>query len=224
MSYQANPARPLTLTHRALLIGAVVVVYSTGFAPNDALLGAGMRWLGNPAYEGFRGMFLPHLLLYSTLMAAVAAALWGALVAARLLPAPQLGSTSPRALALGAVGGLAALAGLLALVELTMPDGVRWIGLDPWKVAGNLFSNFYEEFVYRGFVLVALSAVFGFWPAALVASAMWALTHQQYPLPFQLLIFLSGVGWSWIARATRGLLAPYLSHTILDTAGDSLVG
>jgi hypothetical protein len=27
----------------------------------------------------------------------------------------------------------------------------------PWKIAGNVFSNFYEEFVYRGFMLVALA-------------------------------------------------------------------
>jgi membrane protease YdiL (CAAX protease family) len=101
---------------------------------------------------------------------------------------------------------------------------LRWIGIDPWGVAGNVFSNFYEEFIFRGFILAGLAVVFGFWPAAIVASGLWAAQHTQFPLSLRMLIGCIGIFWCWIRIRARTLWAPYLSHEIMDTVLDAAIG
>jgi membrane protease YdiL (CAAX protease family) len=125
----------------------------------------------------------------------------------------------------GVLGALMAIAATVALV-LAMPSlgRLHWIGIDPWSVAGNLFSNFYEEFIFRGFILAGLAAVFGFWPAAIVSSGLWAAQHTQFSLSLQVLIGGVGVVWCWMRAKARTLWAPYLSHEIMDTVLDALVG
>jgi membrane protease YdiL (CAAX protease family) len=213
-----------TIADKAMILLAVVIAYGSGFWPGRLVLRGGLNSLGNPEYVGFRGIFLPHLLLYTTLMAAVSAVLWWALVLAKILPPPKFGNIRASA-ALGLVGGIAGLALTLLVVLVALRAGtIHWIAPDPWKIAGNIFSNFYEEFVFRGFVLVALRRVAGFWPAALVSSAMWAFTHVQYPMVIQLTILAVGVAFCWIMQRARSLWAPYFAHEVLDVIGDSLIG
>ena len=90
----------------ALLISSAAVVYAVNFWPSRPVTNAGLIALGRPEYVGFKGIFLPHLLLYSTLTACVAALLWFTLVQARILPAPQLGPPTAHQLGAGVVGGI----------------------------------------------------------------------------------------------------------------------
>jgi membrane protease YdiL (CAAX protease family) len=78
--------------------------------------------------------------------------------------------------------------------------------------------------VYRGFMVAALGAAVGFWPAAIISSAMWGYTHNQYPLSLQALIMAVGVYFSWLMRNSQSLWTPYASHMVLDIVGDSLIG
>lgn len=215
----------LTLGQRALLIISAAAVYAVNFWPSQQVANAGLMALGRPEYAGFKGMFLPHLLLYSTLTACVATVLWFTFVRARILAAPLLGLPTARQLGAGVVAGIVSVIASVALVYALFPAGtVHWIDPVPWKIAGNVFSNFYEEFVYRGFMLAALGAAIGFWPAAIVSSAMWGYTHSQYPLSLQALIMAVGVYFSWLVRKARSLWTPYVSHMVLDIVGDSLIG
>lgn len=215
----------LSLLQRSLLIISAVAVYAVGFWSDRNLLASGLKWLGNPPYAGFKGIFLPHLLLYSTLTAAAAALVWFVFVRARILPAPQLGLPTGSQIGAGVVGGIVALIVTVVFVYFLFPPGtVHWIDPVPWKIAGNLFSNFYEEFIYRGLMLVILGAAIGFWPAAIISSAMWAYTHSQYPLSLQALIMAVGIYFSWLTRRARSLWTPYTSHMVLDIVGDSLIG
>lgn len=183
-----------------------------------------MAWLGEPHYAGFVGKFLPHLLLYSTLPAAVCAVLWLILSSAKLLPPIPL-TRGNHAIAYGVLGALVAMAATVALILVTPEIGtLRWVGIDPWGVAGNVFSNFYEEFIFRGFMLAGLTVVIGFWPAAVIASGLWGAQHTQYPLSLQVLIGSVGILWSWIRVRARTLWAPYLSHEIMDTVLDAMIG
>ena len=146
-------------------------------------------------------------------------------VRARILPAPRLGWPTARQLGAGVVGGILALIATVVFVYVLFPPNtVHWIDPVPWKIAGNVFSNFYEEFVYRGFMLVALGAAIGFWPAAIITSAMWGYTHNQYPLSLQALIMAVGVYFSWLMRKAQSLWTPYAAHMVLDIVGDSLIG
>lgn len=183
----------------------------------------GLAWLGNPPYAGFRGKFLPHALLYSTVTALVSAGFWLILSWAKFLPPIPLGR-GKRAVAYGVFGAILGMIATVALVVGVPSLGkLHWIGIDPWSVAGNLFSNFYEEFIFRGFILAGLSVAMGFWPAAVVSSGLWAVQHTQYPLPLQVVICGIGIVWCWIRDRARTLWAPYLSHEIMDTVLDAVL-
>lgn len=219
-----NEERALTLPGKGLILLAVALAYASNFWPGKLVLGAGLNALGNPAYSGFTGAFLPHLLLYSTVEAVISALLWALLVRAGLLPPPKLGN--PRAgLLFGAIGGVLALVLMLSAAFLSLPAGtIHWIDPAPWKIAGNLFSNFFEEFVFRGFLLVGLRRVAGFWPAAIVSSILWALQHTQFPLLMQVAVAIVGVLFCLLARRAKSLWAPYVAHELLDLVGDILIG
>jgi membrane protease YdiL (CAAX protease family) len=83
--------------------------------------------------------------------------------------------------------------------------------------------NFYEEYVYRGFILAALAAALGFWPAAILSSIMFGATHTQYPLVLQGMIAALAVIWAWAGQRGGGLVAPYTAHMALDWILDPVI-
>ena len=157
-------------------------------------------------------------------MAALAAIVWIPMAKAGWLPYPPLRKLR-RSIVPGIAGGLLALVATIATALAFFPPGtVHWIDPNPWKIAGNVFSNFYEEFIWRGFLLFELRELIGFWPAAVISSASWGLLHTQFPLAGQLLIVALGIGFAWLVRLTGSLWAPYVAHEVLDVIGDSLIG
>ena len=213
----------LDVRSKLILLLFVAIAYGSNFWPGEWWRSQLFRWLGEPEYAGFRGLFLPHLLAYVTMTAIVCALLWALLAKARLVVPPRF-ALDARVAWLGAAGGFAALLLSLLTVWLVAPEGtIGWIEPDGWTIAANLVSNFYEEWIFRGFLLVALTVVIGFWPAAVVASAMWAWMHPQFPLPMQLMLTVIGVGWCWISRESKSLWAPYFAHMSLDVVADSLI-
>ena len=216
--------RGLSIGQRAIVLACVALAYGSTWWPEHWVLAHGMAWLGEPRYAGFVGKFLPHLLLYSTLPAVVCAMLWLILSNAKLL-APVPLTRGHNLVVYGLLGALIAIVATVALILMTPEIGtLRWIGIDPWGVAGNVFSNFYEEFIFRGFILAGLTAVVGFWPAAIIASGLWAAQHTQFPLSLRMLIGSVGILWCWIRIRARTLWAPYLSHEIMDTVLDAMIG
>jgi len=208
---------------RASLLAAAAAVYLIGLWPTWWVRDTVLRAADFPAYAGL-WKFLPHLLLYSTLPALAAGVAWIAFARAGVIDAPPLGK-GHRPLGkilIGAFGAIALV--LVVLIATGQGSAIRWIDPDPWSIAGNVFSNFYEEFIFRGFLLAALAAVIGFLPAAAVTSALWAATHTQYPLSLQITIFVVGVVLAWLAQSARTIWAPYGAHMIMDVVLDSLVG
>ena len=208
---------------RASLLAAAAAVYLIGLWPTWWVRDTVLRAADFPAYAGL-WKFLPHLLLYSTLPALAAGVAWIAFARAGVIDGPPLGK-GHRPLGkilIGAFGAIALV--LVVLIATGQGSAIRWIDPDPWSIAGNVFSNFYEEFIFRGFLLAALAAVIGFLPAAAVTSALWAATHTQYPLSLQITIFVVGVVLAWLAQSARTIWAPYGAHMIMDVVLDSLVG
>jgi membrane protease YdiL (CAAX protease family) len=212
-----------TRSARASLLAAAAAVYLIGLWPTWWVRDTVLRAADFPAYAGL-WKFLPHLLLYSTLPALAAGVAWIAFARAGVIDGPPLGK-GHRPLGKILVAGFGAIPLVLGVLIATgQGSAIRWIDPDPWSIAGNVFSNFYEEFVFRGFLLTALAAVIGFLPAAVVTSALWAATHTQYPLSLQLTVFTVGVLLAWVAQSARTIWAPWGAHMIMDVVLDSLVG
>ena len=177
-------------------------------------------WWGRlPAGEH---LLVGHLLVWSLPMALAAWLVILVLVQSWRLQPLSLTRHWRRALADGAVGGLAACALAIAAALAT---GMRfhWHP-DAWAMAGNVFSNFYEELFYRGLVFAAAwyatgSALFG----SLVSGWAFGYTHTQFPLPLRVLTGVVGALWSWCYARTGNLLAPYVAHELSDIILDAIL-
>lgn len=210
------------LVRRAVILVLAAAAFATIFEPSQTVRVDILAAFGNPKYEGL-WVLIPHMFLYTTLTSLACAVVWILLMRLGWLPPEDFGLNA-NVLMLGLLGGALALALLLGLFQWTAPDAIHWIPPKPWAIAGNVFSNFYEEFIYRGFLLVALAEVVGFWPAAVATSVLFGAMHTQYPPELQAVIAISGLIWCIVKRAARSLWAPYVSHMSLDIVGDSLIG
>ncbi|HEX4386201.1 MAG TPA: CPBP family intramembrane glutamic endopeptidase [Myxococcales bacterium] len=207
---------------RAALIFLAAAAYAVGFWPSHLVRDAVLRAFGNPPYRGV-WLLIPHLFLYTTLQALVCFGLWSLLARAGWMPRLQL-SLRWRTFAWGLAAGLVSVALTVAFFFATGQAGAFHAPrVDAWNAAANVFSNFFEEYVYRGFILSALTAALGFWPAALLSSIAFAATHQQYPSSLQALIAVVAILWAWVGKRTGGLLAPYTAHMTLDWILDPII-
>lgn len=204
------------------LLAASACVFLAALWPAWWVRDTVLRAADFPRYQGV-WKFLPHLLLYSTLPAVVAAIAWIGFSRKGVLEPVPLGKGHRSASSALIVGLATIVLVLVVLVAMGKGAAIGWKQPDPWSIAGNVFSNFYEELIYRGFLLAALAAVFGFWPAAVLTSALWAATHTQYPVSLQVAIFVTGLMLAWAAKAARTLWAPWGAHMTFDVVLDSLV-
>ncbi|HJQ37128.1 MAG TPA: CPBP family intramembrane glutamic endopeptidase [Thermoanaerobaculia bacterium] len=207
---------------RIALLAAAAAVYAIGLWPTWYVRDRVLSAAGHPAYAGI-WKFLPHLLLYSTLAAVAAAIAWLAFARAGVLEPIALGRGEHpvRFAILGALGAIALA--LAAFVAAGQSAAIGWVPPDPWSIAGNLFSNFYEEFIFRGFLLTALAAVIRFWPAAIVTSVLWAATHTQFPLWLRIVICVVGVLFAWVRQRSKTVWSPWGAHMLMDIVLDSLI-
>src|SRR5262249_29514854 len=135
--------------------------YAVGFRPAWWVRDAVLKAFGKPAYEGV-WILIPHVFLYSTLSALVCLVLWLALIRLSWLqPIPFAISRS--VVIWGLLAGIVSAVAAFGIFAGMQPGAVHAAHFNPWIATANLFSNFYEEFVFRGFLLAALTAVFGFW-------------------------------------------------------------
>jgi len=205
----------MNLVQRSTLIAAAAAAYIIGFWPTWAIRDAVLGAFDNPAYEGV-WILIPHVFLYSTLPALFCLVAWIVLARAGWMPGLRF-SAGWRTFGWGLGAGLVSIAVLVAFFFATGQAGAFHAPrADPWIATANIFSNFYEELTFRGFILVALTAALGFWPAAILSSLAFGATHAQYPLMLQGLIAVLALLWAWAGKQGGGLLAPYTAHMTLD--------
>ena len=87
--------------------------------------------------------------------------------------------------------------------------------------AAFLFVGLSEEFIYRGYPLVTLASGIGFWPAALLLSALFGVSHIFKPHESFLDIFnimLFGLFWCLTVRRTGSLWFAMGFHAMSDYA------
>jgi len=130
--------------------------------------------------------------------------------------------TDQRAWLTGAATGVlivgfigAALATLGALQLMFEPN--------PLLMIGNVFSNFYEEFIYRGALLAILMKYVGSKSVAVTVSALvFCQGHLHYPLPLVLVVFLAALLWGAMVLRYQSLWPAWLSHCVMDFIADSI--
>lgn len=212
----------MSFMRRGTLIAAAAAAYLIGFWPTWWFRDLVLQAFDNPPYEGL-WILIPHLLLYSTLPALFCLAAWSVLARLGWMPALRL-SLRFSTFGWGVGAGLVSIAVLVVFFFATGQAGAFHAPrLNPWIATANIFSNFYEEYVFRGFILAALSAALGFWPAAVISSLAFGATHTQYPLSLQALIAVLAVLWAWAGKRSGGLLAPYTAHMTLDWLIDPIL-
>lgn len=130
--------------------------------------------------------------------------------------------TDQRAWLMGAAAGVlilpfiaAALAAFGALKLKFEPNFLLMIG--------NVFSNFYEEYIYRGALLAILMKYLGNKPVAITISALvFCQGHLHFPLPLLLVVFLSALLWGAMVLRYQSIWPAWLSHCVMDFIADSI--
>ena len=88
-------------------------------------------------------------------------------------------------------------------------------------MAGNLFSNAYEELLYRSFMLGMLIRFSGRpWYAIFLTSLLFTLGHTQYMGWISLGFFVLAIPFGWITWKTKWILWPWILHMLVDLAVD----
>lgn len=129
------------------------------------------------------------------------------------------------------IGGLIVVAAVGAL-ELVLYGVIgfdpfadsRWLreGLESPYWWGTVFiavvlAPLWEEFAFRGFLLSALAQTrLGFWPAAVISTALWTLLHWGYSWAGLASVFAAGIGLSWLMWRTGSMRAVVVAHALAN--------
>ncbi len=178
-------------------------------------------------------MVFHHWFLYSLTAAALSTVLWLVLARRGLLPPlrDSLRLTPSRDIVLWGVGvGLAvaalnvAIFAVLAWRGLLEGFALQYVPPDGWSLLGNVVSNFYEELIARGFLVVALRMAFRSTPLAVAISSLcFGFGHTQYPVFERCFIAVAGAMQCVAYLRTRSLWAPYVAHEVYDVLLDCAV-
>ncbi|RPH68045.1 MAG: CPBP family intramembrane metalloprotease [Myxococcaceae bacterium] len=195
------PSARVPWSRRAALVAGAALAFEGGRMIGDLWRGVVRDWAHRPPFRG-PWVTVEHGLLYSTVTALICWGVWWAFARMGWMASP--GSVlrgSTRSVIRWGVGlgiavfllDLAALLGLHALGAMP-PErpALGWHPMTGWSFLGNLFSNFYEEWIYRGFLFaVAVRVTSSRLGAAVITSALFAAVHSQYAWALRALIFVS---------------------------------
>jgi len=95
--------------------------------------------------------------------------------------------------------------------------------IDHQSIAGNMFSNFYEEIIFRAFWLPLFYYLFrNIRPAIFFPSVLFALVHYKYPPFLQFTVFIGGLCFAVSYVRSGTIFAPWLAHQLVDTVADAI--
>jgi hypothetical protein len=224
------PTSPVPWVRRVVLVAGAALAYVGGRFIGDAWRNVFRNWFGRPEFRG-SWVTVEHVLLYTTLSALLCWAVWWWFARIGWMPQPSSAFRGParKVIVWGILLGVAVfLVDLVALLVLhaagAMPGPpLAWHPMTGWSFLGNLFSNFYEEWIFRGFLfVVAIQVTSSRVAAAIVTSALFAAVHTQYPWALRGLIFFSTLTACWVLLRLRSLWPAWIAHQVVDMLGDSV--
>jgi len=113
-------------------------------------------------------------------------------------------------------GIIAQAAGIVLVVHvLGVEEPKIGLAITPFVVFNSTFvSAILEEVVYRKILFGVLDKRFGFWPAAVVSSLLFAVSHYNYAA--HLGYFLLGLVWCRAYKKTGDLGVVIAGHTLFN--------
>ncbi len=75
-----------------------------------------------------------------------------------------------------------------------------------------------EELLFRGLLYTSVRERWGFWPALLLTSTLFAAVHYEPTGVYALLVLPSGLLFGWLREVTGGVYASTLMHAAFNTA------
>jgi Type II CAAX prenyl endopeptidase Rce1-like len=226
------PATPVPWARRGLLVAGAALAYMGGRWIGDLWRNAVIDWFHHPPFRG-SWVAVEHILLYTTLSALFSWVMWWGLFKIGWMPAPGSVLRGPPrkvivwGIGLGVVVFLVCLVALLVLHAAgAMPAGhppLAWHPMTGWSFLGNLFSNFYEEWIFRGFLfVVAIQVTSSRVAAAVLTTALFAGVHTQYSWALRAIIFFTTLASCWVLLKLRSLWPAWIAHQVVDVLGDSV--
>lgn len=159
-------------------------------------------------------LFLKHTFIFST-PTALLCFFWIMLLTNwGLIPKIHFKITLPQ-IKTGLIWGLViVIATLLISPLLGMPIGFHY---NPWSIAGNFFSNFCEEVIFRGLLFYAIwSSLGNKYFAIIISGIIFGLTHEQYPWILKGYVAVIGVVLSYLTSKENNLIPAIVAHDIAD--------
>ncbi|MBW6471773.1 MAG: CPBP family intramembrane metalloprotease [Anaerolineaceae bacterium] len=183
------------------LLGFLKGLFVLRWKPGKDLVVVGVSWIlvvaslytATVIVDAETGGGIPYFLLY----AVVTATLFGVglpvywMVFWQKRPIHDLGITKKNI--------LLSLILQVALAGVILPGGFNDLTLPPFEQLAPLIClalaiGFFEAIFWRGWVLLRLEEAFGFIPAALLGSVLYAAYHIGYDMPFNEMVFLFFIG------------------------------
>jgi membrane protease YdiL (CAAX protease family) len=113
------------------------------------------------------------------------------------------------------------------LAEFGITSGVEYLALCVFLCVAH---SFLEEYYWRWFVFGRLRTLLPLWPAVVVSSLgfmahhvliVWAYVPDRIltaVLPASLAVAVGGAVWAWLYERSGSLVAPWISHALIDAA------
>ena len=96
-------------------------------------------------------------------------------------------------------------------------NSARAAGLLPLLVFSFVFlAPLQEEVLFRGFLYRGFAPALGVWPAIILISALWAVTHLQYQWFFIAEIFVLGLVFGWLRAKSGSLMLTFILHATVN--------
>lgn len=161
-----------------------------------------------------------HAFVYSLPTALICGAWWFFLIKKGYLPRPQFKKNLHKVIMFSTTIGILGAAITLAIIPLLFDFQIKF-HFNFFSVAGNLFSNTWEEVIYRGLLFTSFTFATGFPLAgAILSSIIFGFTHDQYPLGLQVYVVLVGLLLCWTNTKFKNFVAPIWVHNVLDWIAD----
>jgi len=174
------------------------------------------NWETGPKY------FLKHVFFYSLTNAVLCFGTFLVFAKLKMFRLPSLKRNVKSSLVKGFVAGLIITA--LTVIQVFLTKSQFHFNLDIWEITGNIFSNAYEEIIYRGLIFTGMLYLFRIsWAAFIVSGLIFGWSHTQYNLFMQFGVGVVGVILSYLYYNTGNLLAPWTTHQVTDTIVDTIL-